>query len=99
MTDINVDMNNPEFQRDFFNLEKQAQSTLIKTLKKISKIQWEQLYQGSSLNWEAILSKQSNTGTKLYSFRFSKKFRAIAVREEAFLRLLTLHTDHDSAYQ
>lgn len=81
MTPIKIDMNNPEFQQDFFNLEKHEQSVLIKTLKKIRQMRWEKLHQDRGLNWEVILSKQSNTGAKLYSFRFSKKFRALTVRE------------------
>ena len=35
MTEIKIDMNNPEFQRDLFSLEKNEQLALIKTLKKI----------------------------------------------------------------
>src|SRR6266542_5958100 len=99
MTDIRIDMNNPEFQQDFFNLEKHEQGALIKTLKKIRQMQWEQLHNDKGLNWESILSKRSALGERLYTFRFSKKYRAVSVRQGDFLRLLTLHADHDSAYQ
>lgn len=91
-------MNNPEFQTDFFQLEKEEQTALIKTLKKIRQLTWNQLYEDRGLKWEVITSKKINTGEKIFTFRFSKKYRATAFRQENFLRLLTLHSDHDSAY-
>ena len=99
MSDIKIDMNIPEFQNEFFNLEKTEQFALIRTLKKIKQLSWTQLYVDAGLKWETILSKHSETGKRLYSFRFSQKYRAVALREDQFLRLLTLHTDHDSAYK
>ena len=99
MTEIKIDMNNPEFQRDFFHLEKQEQLAFIKTLKKIRQLHWEMLYTDRGLKWETILSKKTAAGERIYSFRFSQKYRATALRQDNFLRLLTLHTDHDSAYE
>ena len=99
MTAIKIDMNNPEFQRDFFNLEKSEQLALIKTLKKIKLLTWHQLYADQGIKWETILSKTAKNGDRIYSFRFSQKYRGTALRENEFLRLLTLHTDHDSAYK
>jgi hypothetical protein len=96
---IKIDMNNLDFQEDFFNLEKTEQAALIKTLKKIKQLNWSTLYSDKGLNWEAILSKQTKSGERIYSFRFSKKYRATALRQDNFLRLLTLHVDHDSAYK
>jgi len=55
MTKIKIDMNNPEFQTDFFELEKIEQAALIRTLKKIKQLNWPQLYTDNGLNWEAIL--------------------------------------------
>lgn len=98
MTEIKIDMNNPEFQKDFFNLEKEEQIALIKTLKKIRQMNWKSVYSDRGLKWEVILSKSTKSGERIYSFRFSKKYRAIALRESNYLRLLTLHVDHDSAY-
>ena len=99
MADIKIDMNNPEFQRDLFALEKHEQIALIKALKKITQLNWSQLYQDNGFKWEAISSKQSKAGERIYSFRFSQKYRALALRQNDFLRLLTLHVDHDSAYK
>lgn len=98
MTQIKIDMNNPEFQKDFFALEKNELSALIKTLKKMRQLSWSGLYQDPGLKWETILSKKTKTGERIYSFRFSQKYRATALREGEFLRLLTLHVDHDGAY-
>ena len=92
-------MNNPVFQEDLFGLEKNEQIVLIKTLKKIRQLSWNQLYKDNGLKWETILSKQTKTGERIYSFRFSKKYRAIALRQDDYLRLLALHVDHDSAYK
>lgn len=96
---IKIDMNNPQFQQDFFNLEKSEQLALIKTLKKIRQINWHQLYSDNGIKWETILSKTTKNGDRIYSFRFSQKYRGTALREGEFLRLLTLHSDHDSTYR
>ncbi|WP_342259711.1 hypothetical protein [Candidatus Tisiphia endosymbiont of Metellina segmentata] len=45
------------------------------------------------------MSKITKNKHQIYSFRFSQKCRALALREGSYLRLLTLHTDHDSAYK
>ncbi|OGV50443.1 MAG: hypothetical protein A3F46_09435 [Legionellales bacterium RIFCSPHIGHO2_12_FULL_42_9] len=95
---IKIDLNNPIFQEDLFGLEKNEQIALIKTLKKIRQLSWNQLYKDNGLKWETILSKQTKSGEHIYSFRFSKKYRATALRQADYLRLLTLHVDHDSAY-
>ena len=99
MADIKIDMNNPDFQKDLFELEKPEQLALINTLKKTKKLTWQQLYLDKGLKWEVILSKQTKTGERIYTFRFSQKYRATAIRQDEFLRLLTLHPDHDSAYK
>lgn len=98
-TKIKIDMNNPEFQHDFFSLEHKEQAALIKTLKKIRQLAWPQLYVDHGLHWETILSKYTKSAERIYSFRFSQKYKATAFRQGDFLRLLTLHADHDSAYK
>src|SRR5262245_2098958 len=97
MTSIKIDLNNPVFQSDLFSLEKNELAALIKTLKKINRLTWAELYSDKGLKWEIISSKQTKSGERIYSFRFSQKYRATALRQENFLRLLALHTDHDSA--
>lgn len=98
MPKVKIDLNNPEFQKGLFSLEKKDQLSLIKTLNKISNLTWDELYRDQGLKWEIITSRTTKNKERLYSFRFSQKYRALALREESYLRLLTLHTDHDSAY-
>lgn len=96
---IQIDMNNQRFQNDLFTLEKTEVNALIKTLKKINQLEWEQLYKDKGLKWESIVNPTVKKNKQLYSFRFSNKYRALAYRENNFLILLTLHVDHDSAYK
>lgn len=97
MVNIRIDINDVEFQENLFSLEKNEQVALLRTLKKISELTWEKLYSDNGLKWEKITSKK--TADQIYSFRFSKKYRAVGTREGVFLRLLSLHVDHDSAYR
>jgi hypothetical protein len=93
-----LDLNSPVFQRDLFALSKQDQTALLSTLKRIRGMTWRQVYADSGLKWEAIHSRQGPNGQRLYSFRISQAFRAVAYRDGPWLRILTLHPDHDSAY-
>jgi len=96
---IRLDLNNPVFQRQLFNLSKSDQHNTLNTLRKLANISWQQVYSDYGLKWEVILSQKGPGGNKLYSFRIGKGFRGIAYRDGSWLRLLSLHPDHDSAYQ
>lgn len=98
-TAIRLDLNNSEFQDLFFSLEKPQQLAVLKTFQKLRQMTWEQVYTDSGLNWEAILSKAGPSGGRLYSFRIGKGFRGVAYRDNAWLRVLGIYPDHDSAYQ
>ena len=93
-----LDLNSPVFQRDLFALEKREQAALLSTLKRIRAMTWRQVYADSGLKWEAIHSRQGPGGQRLYSLRVSQAFRAVSYRDGDWLRLLSLHPDHDSAY-
>jgi len=95
---IRLDLNNTEFQRTLFALGKVEQSAVPSTLKKISLMTWEQCYRDTGLKWEVIHSRTGPDGNKLYSLRIGKGFRGVGYREEDWLRLLALHTGHDSTY-
>jgi hypothetical protein len=60
---------------------------------------WDQLYKDKGLKWEMIHSKQGKKGEKLYSFRITQKCRAVGIREGDYLRILSLYSDHNSAYR
>ena len=99
MSIILLDMNYLKFQEQLFALEKVEQRALLNTLKKIIQLNWETLYRYKGLGWEQLISKKTAKGNNLYSFRFSQKYRAIAYRDEDYVVLLGLCTDHDSAYE
>jgi len=96
---ISLDLNNPEFQQDWFALEREEALAVLATLRKIHRMEWNQLYGDRGLHWEAILSLSGPAGQRLYSLRVTRRVRAVAFREGEFLRFLSLHPDHDSAYQ
>ena len=96
---VRLDLSNPVFQRRLFNLPKSDQRNVPNTLRKLSNMAWPQVYIDHGLKWEAILSRKGPGGSKLYSLRIGKGFRAIACREGLWMRILSLHPDHDSAYR
>jgi hypothetical protein len=94
-----LDLNSPVFQRNLFALTKEQQRSALLTLKKISEMTWEQVYRDAGLKWEAISLMAGPEGRRIYSLRMGKGFRAIAYREGEQMHLLSLHPDHDSAYE
>ena len=96
---IRLDLNNPVFQRQLFNLTKSDQRNILNTLRKLANMTWQQVYSDHGLKWEVILSQKGPGDNKLYSLRISKGFRGVAYRDGSWLRLLSLHPDHDSAYR
>lgn len=99
MANILLDLNSLVLQKDLFSLSKEDAYSVLNTLKKISKMDWELLYRYQGLKWELIYSKKGNNGENIYSFRINKKFRATALRDGNYLRMLSLHLDHDSTYK
>ena len=98
MSLVKLDLNNPAFQTEWFNLEKIEAEALRRILKRIANFDWDELYTTKGLKWEKIESKSTSKGYNLYSFRFSNKYRATGYRDGNYLVLLNLHPDHDSAY-
>ena len=96
---IQLDLNNPEFQGNLFALDKPEAWPVLKTLKLLQVMTWEQIQASKGLRWELIQSRQGQEGQRLYSMRISRSCRAVAWRDGPWLRLLSLHPDHDSAYR
>jgi hypothetical protein len=96
---ILLDLNNPVFQETWFALEREEAVAVLGTLRKVGQMEWGQLYRDRGLRWEAILSRPGPTGQRIYSLRVTRRLGAIAYRDGGFLRLLSLHPDHDSAYE
>ena len=95
---MQLDLNNPVFQRQLFALEKEQQWDALRSLRRVSNMTWEQVYRDKGLKWEAISSRVGPQGGRLYTFRMGRGFRAVAYRDGPWLRVLSLHPDHDSAY-
>ena len=95
---VKLDLNNPVFQEQWFALERTEQLKVLNSLRKLSTLTWQQIYTDPGLKWEQIHQRSAPRGEKLYSL-ISQGFRALAYREEEWLRLLSLHPDHDSAYK
>ena len=94
-----LDLNNPVFQQEWLALEREEAISVLATLRKIRLLDWEQLYRDKGLHWEAINSRSGPAGKRIYSLRITRSMRAVAYREGDFLRLLSLHADHESAYR
>jgi len=96
---VQLDLNSPVFQKQLFSLPKKDQLSVLGTLRKLAKMTWQPIYRDRGLKWEVIYSRSGPNGARLYSFRIGKGFRGVAYREESWLRILSLHPDHDTAYQ
>jgi hypothetical protein len=99
MDRILLDLNNPVLQETWFALEREEALAVLGTLRKIGQMNWGQLYRDRGLRWEVILSRPGPAGQRIYSLRVTRRVRAVAYRDGRFLRLLSLHPDHDSAYE
>jgi hypothetical protein len=96
---VRRDLNSPEFQDVFFRLEAAELKQVVAGLRRMRELDWASLYRHTGFRWEAIGHLKAPNGAKVYSFRLSQKVRAIAYRDGHFLRLISLHPDHDSAYE
>ncbi|OGP49045.1 MAG: hypothetical protein A2Y79_01500 [Deltaproteobacteria bacterium RBG_13_43_22] len=96
---VQLDLNNPVFQRQLLDLPKKDQGNILGTLSKLTKMNWDQIYMDRGLKWEVILSRTGPQRDRLYSFRIGEGFRGVAYRQGDWLRILSLHPDHDSAYR
>jgi hypothetical protein len=92
-----LDLNSPEFQSQFFALERPLLAQVVEVLDRLRKMAWSDVYRSSGLKWEKI-GRNAPNGEPLYSLRITQKARAIGFREGDYLRLVSLHPDHDSAY-
>ena len=96
---VRLDLNNLVFLRNLFALSKDDQRQALTTLGKLFQMTWDQVYRDPGLKWEAVASQIGPHGGRLYSFRMGKALRAVAYRQDEWLRILSLHPDHDSAYE
>ena len=94
-----LDLNNLIFQANLFGLQKPERHAALDTLNKIRQLTWAQVYRDNGLKWEKIVSARPPTGVDaIYSLRITQARRATAMRDGAYMRLLTIAPDHDSTY-
>ena len=96
---VRLDLNSPPFQDAFFRLEPVELKQVVAALRRLRELDWGTLYRHSGFQWEAVAHIKAPNGEKAYSVRLSQRIRAVGYRDGDFLRLLSLHPDHDSAYQ
>ena len=96
---MKLDLNFPDFQKDLFKLERKELYALIKTLRTLSKMDFDQLWRSSGLNLEQSKTMKTLKGNSIYSIRITRSFRAALTIEGDYLRFISLHADHDSAYE
>jgi hypothetical protein len=95
---LRLDLNRRVFQEVFFGLEADALKQVVAALKRLREFDWNSLYRHPGLRREAIEHVRGRAGAKGYSLRLSQRIRAVGHRDGDFLRLVSLHPDHDSAY-
>ena len=96
---IQLDLNSPEFLDVFFRLEPDDLKQVVKALRRLRDLDWDGLYGHTGFRWEAIEHLKVGGGNKVYSLRLSQRIRAVGFRDGTFLRLISLHPEHDSTYE
>jgi hypothetical protein len=101
---VEIDLEWPRVQTEIQNLEAKELDQVEATIEKIKKMTWDQIYKTSSktqkrgLNWEPIEGQQTASGKTIASIRISRKSRARVCRDGNFMKFISIHPDHDSAY-
>ena len=97
---VRLDLNSPEFLEVFLSLDSTDMAQVAGNLARIRKLDWSNVYASKGLHWEAIDHLKAPDGkSTVYSVRLSQKIRGLAFRDGAFMRFISLHPDHDSAYE
>ena len=96
---VRLDLNSPEFQEVFLGLQSDDLKQVAASLRRLRELDWSVLYRHTGFRWEALEHLKGPNGAKVYSLRLSQRIRAVAFRDGDFLRLISLHPDHDSAYE
>ena len=96
---VRLDLNSPEFQDVLFRLEIAELKQVVASLRRLRELDWNTLYRHSGFHWEAIEHLRAPNGATVHSIRLSQRMRALGYRDGEFLRLISLHPDHDSAHE
>lgn len=96
---VRLDLNSPAFQDVFFRLPVAQLKLVVASLSRLRELDWNALYRHPGYQWEQIGHLKGPGGARVYSVRLSLQIRAIGYRDGDVLRLVSLHPDHDSAYE
>jgi len=96
---VRLDLNSPGFQDVFFRLAVADLKQVVASLGRLRELEWNSLHRHTGYQWERIGHLKGPDDARVYSLRLSQKMRAIGYRDGDFLRLVSLHPDHDSAYE
>ena len=97
---VRLDLNSPEFLEVFLRLNAVDLAQVAGSLDRIQKLDWSNVYASKGLHWEAIDHLKAPDGkSTVYSVRLSQKIRGLAFRDGELMRFISLHPDHDSAYE
>ncbi|HMT09791.1 MAG TPA: hypothetical protein PKA82_17525 [Pyrinomonadaceae bacterium] len=102
---VECDLEFPRVLQELAELSLDELEQVEASIRKINQMSWDQIYKTSSktqkrgLNWEPIAGQTTRSGKTIASIRISKKFRARVCRDGKFMRFISLHPDHDSAYK
>jgi len=96
---VRLDLNSPEFQEILFRLESAELKQVVASLRRLRELDWNSLYKHTGFHWEAIEHLRAPNGAKVHSLRLGQRIRALAYRDGDLLRMLSLHPEHDSAYE
>lgn len=96
---IVLDLNSPIFLDELLSLDKGELARVVRTLRKVRAMDWDTFTRHRGSRWEQIGHIVGPGGRPVHSFRLSQRYRALAYRDGDYLRVLSLHLDHDSAYE
>jgi hypothetical protein len=96
---VQIDINSPAFLRALFDLGPSELKQVGAALRRLMGMEWKAVYSHTGFKWEALDHIRAPNGAKTHSIRLSRKIRGLAYRDGDFLRFISLHPDHDSAYK
>jgi hypothetical protein len=103
---VQCDLEFPALQEQLRKIQNVDLEILFTKIENINQMTWSQVHATSSkgkgkrgLNWEVLPSQKTSSGGTIASIRITDKFRARVSRDGVFMRFISLHPDHDSAYK